>query len=49
MTAIAACHVCGIEPLENARFCHGCGAPIAEEDDPLSERHVNFGNAFDKA
>ena len=25
MTAIAACRKCGTEPLENARFCHGCG------------------------
>src|ERR1700722_14747170 len=27
MTAIAACRTCGTEPLENARFCHGCGSP----------------------
>ena len=30
MTAVLACRVCGTEPLENARFCHGCGAPVAE-------------------
>ena len=30
MTAVAACRTCGVEPLENARFCHGCGAPLAE-------------------
>ena len=28
MTAVAACRTCGTEPLENARFCHGCGAPV---------------------
>ena len=28
MTAIAACRACGTEPLENARFCHGCGSPF---------------------
>jgi len=32
MTAIAACPTCGTEPLENARFCHGCGSPVAEAD-----------------
>jgi class 3 adenylate cyclase len=30
MTAGMACPACGTEPLENARFCHGCGAPVAE-------------------
>src|SRR6476659_8100685 len=29
MTA-AACRTCGTEPLENARFCHGCGSPVDE-------------------
>jgi adenylate cyclase len=28
MTAAAACRTCGTEPLENARFCHGCGSPV---------------------
>ena len=28
MTTVAACRTCGIEPLENARFCHRCGSPI---------------------
>ena len=32
MTAIAACRTCGTEPLENARFCHGCGAPVQDGD-----------------
>jgi adenylate cyclase len=30
MTAASACRTCGTEPLENARFCHGCGSPVAE-------------------
>ena len=29
-TAVAACRTCGTELLENARFCHGCGSPVAE-------------------
>src|SRR5580693_5941274 len=32
MTAIAACRTCGTEPLENARFCHGCGSPVDDAD-----------------
>jgi class 3 adenylate cyclase len=30
VTAIAACRTCGTEPLENARFCHGCGSPVED-------------------
>jgi class 3 adenylate cyclase len=30
VTAIAACRTCGTEPLEHARFCHGCGSPIQD-------------------
>jgi class 3 adenylate cyclase len=30
MAAVGACEACGTELLENARFCHGCGAPVAE-------------------
>jgi class 3 adenylate cyclase/tRNA A-37 threonylcarbamoyl transferase component Bud32 len=30
--AAAACRMCGAEPLENARFCHGCGSPVTEQD-----------------
>lgn len=30
MTAVAACQTCGTEFLENARFCHGCGSPVAD-------------------
>ena len=32
MTAMAACRTCGTEPLENARFCHGCGTPVHDGD-----------------
>jgi hypothetical protein len=32
MTAIAACRTCGTEPVENARFCHGCGSPVVGVD-----------------
>ncbi|HWS91216.1 MAG TPA: adenylate/guanylate cyclase domain-containing protein, partial [Mycobacterium sp.] len=32
MTAATVCHTCGTEPREGARFCDGCGAPIAERD-----------------
>src|SRR5271155_1315148 len=32
MTAIAACRTCGTEPLEEARFCHGCGSPVQGGD-----------------
>jgi hypothetical protein len=32
VTAIPACRTCGTEPLENARFCHGCGAPVQDAD-----------------
>jgi class 3 adenylate cyclase len=32
VTAIAACRTCGTEPLEHARFCHGCGSPIQDGD-----------------
>src|SRR5262245_1105769 len=30
MTAATACGTCGTEPLDNARFCHGCGSPLTE-------------------
>src|SRR6478736_5381915 len=30
MTAATSCRTCGTEPLENARFCHRCGSPVAE-------------------
>src|SRR5271166_2734540 len=40
MTAVLACRVCGIEPLQNARFCHGCGAPIAEAAEHAEYKQV---------
>ena len=30
MTAIAACRICGSEPLKSARFCHACGSALQE-------------------
>jgi class 3 adenylate cyclase len=30
MTAMAVCRTCGTEPLEHARFCHGCGSPVED-------------------
>ncbi|HYB39707.1 MAG TPA: adenylate/guanylate cyclase domain-containing protein [Mycobacterium sp.] len=30
MTAATACRTCGTEPRQAARFCDGCGAPVAE-------------------
>lgn len=32
MTAVVACPTCGAEPLENARFCSGCGSPVQDGD-----------------
>src|ERR1700744_3011335 len=32
MTAATACRNCGTEPRAGARFCDGCGAPVAEQD-----------------
>lgn len=32
MTAVLACRACGTERRADARFCHGCGSPIAEAD-----------------
>jgi adenylate cyclase len=32
MTAATICRTCGTEPRERARFCAGCGAPVAEQD-----------------
>ena len=40
MTAVLVCRVCGAEPLENARFCHGCGAPVAEPAVPAEYKQV---------
>jgi class 3 adenylate cyclase len=40
MTAIAACRTCGTEPVENARFCHGCGSPVDEADSRAEYKQV---------
>src|SRR5271156_2632850 len=40
MTAIATCRTCGTEPLENARFCHGCGSPVEDGDTRAEYKQV---------
>lgn len=40
MTAIAACQTCGTTPLENARFCHGCGSPVQDGDTRAEYKQV---------
>jgi class 3 adenylate cyclase len=40
MTAIAACRTCGSEPVENARFCHGCGSPVDKADSRAEYKQV---------
>ena len=40
MTAIAACRACGVEPLQNARFCHGCGSPVKDGDTRAEYKQV---------
>src|SRR6516162_8227364 len=40
MTAATACRTCGTEPLENARFCHGCGSPLSEPDTHAEYKQV---------
>src|SRR5215471_1364937 len=40
MTTAAACRTCGTEPLENARFCHGCGAPVQDGDTRAEYKQV---------
>ena len=40
MTAIAACRTCGTEPLDNARFCHGCGSPVNDADTRAEYKQV---------
>ncbi|OBH71235.1 cyclase [Mycobacterium mantenii] len=40
MTAIAACRTCGTMPLENARFCHGCGSPSHDGDTRAEYKQV---------
>ena len=40
MTTVAACRTCGTEPLENARFCHGCGSPVQDGDTHAEYKQV---------
>jgi len=40
MTAVAACRTCRTEPLEHARFCHGCGSPVQEGDSRAEYKQV---------
>ncbi|MDT7719383.1 MAG: hypothetical protein QOE94_394, partial [Mycobacterium sp.] len=40
MTAATACHTCGTEPREGARFCDGCGAPVTEQDTRAEYKQV---------
>ena len=40
MTTATACHTCGTEPREGARFCDGCGAPVTEPDTHAEYKQV---------
>jgi class 3 adenylate cyclase len=40
MTAATVCRACGTEPLANARFCHGCGSPVAYAAIPAEYKQV---------
>jgi class 3 adenylate cyclase len=40
MTTTAACRTCGTEPLEHARFCHGCGALVDDGDTRAEYKQV---------
>lgn len=37
---VTICRACGTEPLENARFCHSCGSPIAVAATPAEFKQV---------
>jgi class 3 adenylate cyclase len=40
MTAATACHACGTELREGARFCDGCGAAVTEQDTRAEYKQV---------
>ncbi|OBK17077.1 ATP-binding protein [Mycobacterium asiaticum] len=40
MTTVTGCRTCGVEALPNARFCHGCGAPLIQADAPAEYKQV---------
>src|ERR1700761_2786055 len=42
VTAIAACRTCGTEPLEHARFCHGCGSPVQDGNTRAEYKQVTI-------
>ncbi|OBI38581.1 AAA family ATPase [Mycobacterium colombiense] len=42
MTARTVCRTCGTELLENARFCHGCGAPVRDRDSRAEYKQVTL-------
>jgi adenylate cyclase len=44
MTAVTACAVCSAEPLENSRFCHRCGASLAESHAEYKQVTVLFAD-----
>jgi adenylate cyclase len=37
---VTACTTCGTEPLEGARFCHGCGSPLGAPETPAEYKQV---------
>ena len=37
---MTACSVCGIEPLEDARFCHGCGSQVGPSEAAAEYKQV---------
>ena len=41
---VSTCATCGAEPLENARFCHGCGTPLAESHAEYKQVTVLFAD-----
>jgi hypothetical protein len=45
MTTVTTCPTCGTEPMENARFCHGCGLPIAEPNSHAQYKQVTVTRA----
>ena len=40
MTAVMVCLTCGTQLLEDARFCHVCGAPVVEADNYAEYKQV---------
>jgi class 3 adenylate cyclase len=40
MTAVTTCRSCGVELLDNARFCHGCGSAVVATDTHAEYKQV---------